>query len=929
MAKPLLMNEVRTRAARFSINWRDSAGDERQDAQSFVRDLLQIYGVTETRAAFYEKRVKRTSTGARGYIDALVPGVALIEMKSAGKDLVEAERQALDYIDDLPDTEVPDWVVTCDFRRFRVLELKADDEVAIHEFPLEELAANVDRMAFFGNHQVRQFSSAEQELASVKAAQTMASLWEELDGSGYDDHEASVFMVRTLFALYADDAGMWSRDLFLEFLATRTAEDGSDLGSQITFLYQQMARPIEGRQRNLDELIAQFPYVNGGLFEHPLSIPQFDSSMRQRLLDACLFNWSAISPAIFGSLFQAIKDKEARRGLGEHYTTETNIMKVIEPMFLDELRRRFEDSYRNTSGLRRLRKDMGEMRFLDPACGCGNFLVIAYREMRALDLQVLVRLQELGSKGHEATLMFDEADLVVRLENFHGIELEEWPAQIARTALHLVEHQANQAMELALGEGPPTLPLDKTDTILQRNALTTDWSAAVGPTEHLYVLGNPPFLGHATRNEQQAAELRSAWKRDDIGRLDYVTGWYAKSLDLFSKPGYAGEFAFVSTNSITQGEPVPALFSPVFAAGWRIKFAHRTFAWTSEAPGAAAVHCTIVGFDKHPRKPAVLFEYDDPKGEPRPLPVAERINGYLVDGPNVLVEQSHSILSPELPPMVFGNMPRDGSNLVVEPDAYEDVIADPVAAKYVRRYVGARELIHGEPRWCLWLTDLDPLDLGRSAILKRRVEGVREFRLKSTAESTRAMAETPHLFGQRAHVDVPHLVVPRVSSENRRYLPCGHFDGDMISSDSNFTAEDADGFAFGVISSSAFLVWQKSVGGRLKSDLRFSNTLTWNTFPLPAIKESARAAIIAGGHAVLEARALHPGRSLAAHYDSLAMTPELLRAHRFLDAAVDKALDVKEPDFLGRQAALFASYSRLIQQRTLALPHGRASRRRA
>lgn len=926
MAKPLIINEIRARASRFYLDWRDAPGDERQDAQSFVRDLLAVYGVTETRAALYEKRARRTSTGDRGYIDALVPGVALIEMKSAGRDLAVAEQQALDYIDSLPDPEVPEWVITSDFKRFRVLELRATGPGAIHEFPLHDLPLEVERLAFLGNYRTRSFDSREQAQASVAAAKTMASIWEQLDGTGYDDHEASVFMVRTLFALYADDAGLWSRDLFLEFLATRTAEDGSDLGGQLTFLYQQMARPIERRQKNLDELIAQFPYVNGGLFEQPLSIPQFDSAMRQSLLEASLLNWSAISPAIFGSLFQAIKDKRARRELGEHYTTESNIMKVLEPMFLGDLRARFEELHNDVAGLRRLRRSMGAMRFLDPACGCGNFLVVAYREMRALDLKILVRLQELGSRGHEATLMFDRADLVVKLEHFYGIELEEWPAQIARTALHLVEHQANQAMELALGEAPPTLPLDKTNTIVQANALSKDWSAVIGPSEHLYILGNPPFLGHATRSEHQAAELRAAWGRDDIGRLDYVTGWYAKALDLFAKAGYAGEFAFVSTNSITQGEPVPALFGPVFARGWRIKFAHRTFAWTSEAPGAAAVHCAVVGFDKHPRKPAFLFEYDHPKGDPRRVAVRDRINGYLVDGPNVLVEQSHTILSPELPAMVFGNMPRDGGNLVVEADEYDEVARDPVAAKYLRRYVGARELIHGKLRWCLWLTQLDPEDLRRSPILRERVEAVRQFRLSSTAASTRAMAETPHLFGQRAHIDVPHLVVPRVSSESRRHLPCDRFDGDVISSDSNFTAEDPDGFAFAIISSSAFLVWQKSVGGRLKSDLRFSNTLTWNTFPLPEIKASARSAIIGAGRAVLQARALHPGRSLAAHYDSLVMSPELLKAHRALDALVDKVIGAKGSDTLSRQAALFASYARLVEMRRLALPAPRRGR---
>lgn len=509
MPKALALNEIRSRAASFALDWRDSPGDERQDAQSFIRDLLGVYGITKTRAALYEKRVTRASTAGRGYIDALVPGVAVIEMKSAGRDLEQAERQALDYLDALTDAEMPRWVITSDFRQMRVLDLDAPAEVEpLAEFPISEFALNADRLAFFAGYGVRQFGSQHQEQASIDAARLMAGLWEELEGTGYSDHEASVFLVRTLFALYADDAGVWERDLFYEFLETRTAEDGSDLGSQLSFLYQVMARRPEERQRNLDELIARFPYVNGGVFNETLSIPAFDASMRGRLLAACEFNWSAISPAIFGSLFQAVKDKRARRELGEHYTTETNILKVIEPMFLDDLRDRFAHSQHDAKALRRLRTDMGKMRFLDPACGCGNFLVVAYREMRSLDLQVLTRLQELGGREAAAGMLFDTGDLPVRLENFHGIEIEEWPARIAATALHLVEHQANQAMELALGVGPDTLPLEKVDTIhANESALTLDWTGIVPPTENLYIFGNPPVP--RSRNSDTRAGRRA------------------------------------------------------------------------------------------------------------------------------------------------------------------------------------------------------------------------------------------------------------------------------------------------------------------------------------------------------------------------------------------------------------------------------------
>lgn len=912
----------------FTRDWQDEPGDERQQAQSYVRDLLAVYGITQTRAAFYEKRVKRSSTGSRGYIDALIPGLALIEMKSAGKDLVAAEQQALDYIDDLPDPEVPRWVLTSDFHRFRLLDLHAENN-GVQEFPLTQLRDHAGSLAFLAGYGERTFGSKAQEAASIKAAKLMASLYEALEDSGYDDHEASVFLVRTLFALYADDAGVWDRDLFLEFLETRTAQDGSDLGPQLSLLYQVMGREPSRRQSNLDELIARFPYVNGGIFEESVSIPSFDTEMRDRLVAAAMFNWSAISPAIFGSLFQAVKDKVARRELGEHYTTETNIMKVIGPMFLDELRQRFTDGYHDTTKLKKLRSDMGQMRFLDPACGCGNFLVVGYRQMRALDLEILLRIQEL-SGDTARTMFFTEEHLSVRLSSFHGIELEEWPAQIAATALHLVEHQANQAMELALGAAPDPLPLDKIRSIQVGNALRIDWGDVVEPTDHLYIMGNPPFLGHATRSLEQAQELRDVWRRKDIGRLDYVTGWYAKSLELFNRPGYAGEFAFVSTNSIAQGEPVPALFGPVFAAGWRVKFAHRTFAWTSEAPGAAAVHCSVIGFDRAQKKRARLFDYSgNVKGEPVELPVVGQLNGYLVDGPNALVEQRRTPLAPQLPPMVFGNMARDDGNLLVEAEDYEEVAADPVAAKYIRPFVGARQLIHNEPRWCLWLVDLDPSDIARSSVLRRRLDAVRRFRAASTAESTRQMAETPHLFGQRSQPDTPYVCVPRHASETRRFFPTALFDADVICGDANFKADDPDGLAFAVISSSAFITWQRTIGGRLESRLRFSSTLTWNTFPLPVLTDAQRDAVIAGGQAVLAARALHPQRSLADHYNPLAMAPELLKAHRELDAAVDKALglrgNVSDDD---RLKALFASYAKLTTANELAMPPKTQRRRK-
>nr|WP_313956395.1 DNA methyltransferase [Micrococcus luteus] len=590
-----------------------------------------------------------------------------------------------------------------------------------------------------------------------------------------------------------------------------------------------------------------------------------------------------------GSLFQAVKSKEARRELGEHYTTEENILKLIGPLFLDELRAEFVSNIHSRPGLRKLHERLGQMRFLDPACGCGNFLIVAYRELRALELQILVRLQELSGKQMQTSLVMDEDERVrVRMSHFSGIELEEWPATIARTAMFLVNHQANQDMSLKIGVSPEQLPLTESAHILVGNALRMDWNEVVPASEHVYVMGNPPFIGQYTKTAEQTADMKAVWGADYDGYLDYVTGWHAQAMHYFADQP-VGRFAFVTTNSIAQGQPVPALFGPLHREGWTIPFAHRTFAWTSEAPGSASVHCVIVGFSKGiPLKGARLFSYERSQGQPVEEPVTA-INPYLVEGPWVLVGKRSKPLA-QLPAVLYGCKPADGGHLIVEPAEQAKVAADPVAAKYLRRYVGARELIHGLPRWCFWLEDLDPADLNRSVLMRARVEGVREFRAASNKRATQELAMTPHLFAERRPMTGGYLCIPIHVSETRRFYPAARFTEQVISSNANFVAPDEDGFAFAVISSSAFIAWQRMVGGALESRLRFSNTLVWNTLPLPELSESERGKLIQAGAGVLEARALHPERSLAQHYNPLAMAPELLKAHARLDRVMDGIL---------------------------------------
>ena len=913
MPASLSLNTIRERCVKFAHEWSDCVGDEKQEGHEFMRELMLCFGITKRKAISYERRSNRASTGRQGYIDALIPGKALIEMKSAGKNLDEAEKQALDYIHDLADVETPRLLIISDFRRVRIVDLdseKASDgsgDAGHTEFELAKLPDHVDDLKFLAGYGMVQVGSREQEEASIRAARVMADLYEALDGSGYSDHEASIFLIRALFCLYGDDAGLWERDLFTEFLVTRTREDGSDLGAQLALLYQTLNTHVERRQSTLDELTARFPYVNGGIFAEPLSIPSFSSTMRDELMRACAFDWSGISPAVFGSLFQAVKSPEARRELGEHYTSETNILKTLGPLFLDDLRERFAEHTHDLTKLKELRQELRELRIMDPACGCGNFLVVAYRELRRLDTEILVRIRELelarkNNDEFQATMFFDDrgehAEITVQLDHFFGIEIEEWPARIAQTALHLAHHQANREMERLLGQAPSILPLSTSAHIMIGNALREDWTQVCTPSASVRIVGNPPFIGQHMRSEQQTDDLRVVWGDGYDGYLDYVTGWFIKASQYFHAVPRGGRFAFVSTNSIAQGAPVAALFRPLLEGGWRIRFAHQTFAWTSEAPRAAAVHCVITGFDRgapHEKARPVLFTYSTLKAQPEALPV-KHINPYLVEGPDIFLKALRHPLSPNLPEVRFGSKPVDGGNLIVEAEDYPQVAADPIAAKYLRPFRMGREVVRGLDRWCLWMhtEDFDPRDIDRSPILKERVRACATFRQGSKKKATVAGAQTAHLFQENHQPSEPYVAIPRVVSETRFFYTAAHLSEDVIAGDKVYTALDPDGFLFAIISSSMFMSWQKLVGGRLKSDLNFSNKIVWNTLPLPEVSDKQRAAIIAAGQGILEARAEQPGASLADMYNPLAMAPSLLKAHRILDRAVDRAFGARK-----------------------------------
>lgn len=911
--------------------WKDNnqGHTESTAAQQFWGHLLRCFGVIPERIDLFERDAKRATTGNTGYIDLFWSSVVLGEAKSLGKDLVKAESQALDYLagGSIASHEWPKFVITTNFETIRLTKL--GDDGWTEEFHLEELADHVDQLMFLAGRE--EVTKVEETAASIAASRLMADLFTAMTNTDVDEsvgdeaptnpededwqvQKSSVFLTRVLFLLYGDDAGLWENDLFYRFILNDTTDE--NLGSQLAGLFQVLNTP-ENRRHRVPDSMAKFPYVNGSLFDENWPQEFFDNDMRQALLNACRFNWTRISPAIFGSMFQLVKSKEARRADGEHYTSETNILKVIEPLFLDDLRKEANRLITNRSttvkALRAFRDSLADMAFCDPACGCGNFLVVAYRELRKIETDIIVAIRQ--REGLSDFSLDASWEQKLSIGQFYGFELNWWPAKIAETAMFLVDHQANRELALRIGNAPERLPITITAHIRHGNALRIAWDVEIkrvsGAT---YIFGNPPFIGQRHRDTQRKRELEDVWGDDFEGYLDYVTGWHAQAMHLLGdRPG---EFAYVTTNSIVQGVPVHALFNPLMRQNWRIKFAHRTFAWDSEAPGKAAVHCVIIGFTRDRGVKQRLWDYPNVKGGPIEMQVEKTINAYLVDGPWVLVERRKTPLSPLLPSVSNGSEPREGNNLMITTSEIDNACKDPILAKYIRPFVAARELIQGQKRWCLWLREVDPLDIKKSPELASRLRRVKEMRLDAKQAATFKAAETPHLFVADRQPNVPYLCFPSVFSETRRYMTAQRLSPDVITSNANFVAEDPDGLIFGLLSSSMFITWQRTVGGRLKSDLRFSNTLTWNTFPAPELNVQDKTAIINGGKAVLEARAKFPTRSLADHYQPLAMDPDLLKAHDKLDKAVDKAFGAprKLTNEKQRQELLFQNYVKLTQE---------------
>ena len=887
---PLSWNEIKSRALTFSRTWAD-AEDEDSQAKPFWIDFFEIFGITNKRVATFELNVKKLGD-AQGFVDLFWPGMLIVEHKSRGKNLDRAFQQALDYFPGLPERDLPQIIIVCDFSRFRVHRLETGETL---EFALKDLHKHIRLFGFIAGYKAQEIKA--QDPVNIKAAERMGKLHDALRASGYEGHPLEVLLVRVLFCLFADDTGIFQpAQAFRAFVEERTAADASDLGPRLAQLFQVLNTPEARRSQALDEQLAQFPYINGKLFEEPLPMADFTAAMRDALLNACALDWSAISPAIFGSLFQSIMDAKARRNLGAHYTSEENILKLIQPLFLDDLHAEFNKVKGNRNKLFEFHKKLRQLTFFDPACGCGNFLVISYRELRALELQVLRASHQLSGDAGQKSV--DVHSLIgVDVDQFYGIEIEEFPAQIAQVALWLMDHQMNLRVSEEFGLYFARIPLKTSPHIVHGNALRLDWNDVLPAVRCSYVLGNPPFVGAKYMDDAQRDDVRAVFAGiDNAGLLDFVAAWYVKAAAYLksapppSQP-LATRCAFVSTNSITQGEQVGVLWGWLLAQGMHIQFAHRTFSWSNEARGKAAVHCVIVGFGLDNPAHKVIYEYEDIKGEPHAL-VAKNISPYLVDAPDVVLPRRSRPICPA-PDIGIGNKPIDGGHYLFTTQERDAFIAkEPASAAWFRRWLGADEFLNGYERWCLWLGDCPPAELRAMPEALKRVQAVKAFRLASKSAPTQKLADTPTRFHVEFMPAKPYMVIPEVSSERREYIPLGYLPASVLASNKLRLIPNAELFELGVLHSMMHMAWTRASCGRMKSDFQYSISIVYNNFPWPdAPTDAQRHAIETAAQAVLDVRAQFPGSSLADLYDPLTMPPALLKAHHKLDAAVDKAYE--------------------------------------
>lgn len=900
------MNDVQQRnaAKHFADFWKGK-GYEKGDTQKFWLSLLgEVLGVEHPAEYItFEDQVHLDHTS---FMDGYIPLTrVLIEQKGLGKDLRKPIRQsdgslltpfqqAKRYITELPVDSHPKWVITCNFERFLIYDMNRPngepEEILLKDLPTEYYRLNF--LVDTGDENIKR----EMEI-SIQAGELVGKLYDAFlkqykDASNERTLKSlNALCVRLVFCLYAEDAGIFGRHgMFHDYLRDRGMQNGRRALRDLFRVLDQRPEERDPYLADDDPELAAFPYVNGGLFsDENIEIPPFNDEIFSLLLTQASedFNWSDISPTIFGAVFESTLNPETRRKGGMHYTSIENIHKVIDPLFLNDLRSELDEIKQVSAAKTRQKRltvfqdKLASLKFLDPACGSGNFLTETYLSLRKLENEALSML--LGGQ-----ITFDLENLSpikVSIKQFYGIEINDFAATVAKTALWIAESQMMKQTEDIVHMNLDFLPLKTYVNIVEGNALRIDWESVVPKAELNYIMGNPPFVGYSLQSEEQKKDILSIYVDEKgksyktAGKIDYVAGWYWKAAQLIQ--GTNIRTAFVSTNSITQGEQVAGIWKPLYDRfGIHIDFAHRTFRWDSEASLKAQVHCVIVGFSSAPNPaPRVLYSSDRAQ-------VSKNINAYLMPAPNIFLESRNKPLC-DVPTMSSGGKPVDGGNLIfTAKEKVEFLTKEPAAEKYFRRFVGSDDFINGFERWCLWLVDINPRELRQLPLVVERVEAVRKFRLSSSKAATRACADSPSRFMEIKQPKGDFLIVPEVSSERRRYVPIGYAEGELICSNKVRFLPNASLYHFGILTSNVHMAWMRAVCGRLKSDYDYSIKIVYNNFPWPIPTDAQRAKIEQTAQAILDARDLYPDCSLADLYDEVTMPPELRRAHQQNDRAV-------------------------------------------
>ena len=884
-------------AEAFIIKWKGTTS-ERGEAQSFTNDFFKIFGLDRKNLAQFEKPIQKKNESGVGFADLFWSGKLIIESKSAHldkpKNWEKTLSQAEEYIDNLLPHQKPKFIMLMNFKRIQKYDVSilSTGKVKIKfltEVPIEDLSKRLNEFAFF-----LEFASqleTDEEKVNQEAARRIANVYDAIERKGYDSNEISILLARILFCLFAEDTGIFERKQFENYVKNCT---GKTLGNKLLELFQVLNTPVKERKKVNPEL-EKFPYVNGGLFDSKLNkVPHTTDALREALINCCTYDWSDISPVIFGSLFQAVMDNVERRSLGAHYTSEKNILRVLKPLFLDELQTEFENLKSSDTALENFRKKINGLTFLDPACGCGNFLVVAYRELRLLDIEFIRK------KYKDGIQYITDSGLInnIHLDNFYGYEIDPTSAMIAEVAMWLTQHQMNMRLESKFGKAIPTIPLHEAANITNKNSLHIEWEGKKKFVKNKgdekvvfdYIVGNPPFIGKQLQNEQQKKDISRIFEGvKGAGVLDYVACWYIKAAKYMNQHTNT-KTALVSTNSIAQGEQTGILWNELFNNyKLKIHFAHQTFKWLNEADGVAGVHCVVIGFGKDNLKDKYIFEYPDIKSEPNKIKV-KNINPYLVQGSDITVLKRRKPIC-NVPEISFGSMPNDGGNLLLTDDEKKELIKnEPEAKKYIKPLISALEFLNGKKRWCIWLENIQPSEIKKINSINKRVLEVKKLRENSNREATKKLASTPWLFGEIRQPKSKYILIPRHSSENRKYIPIDLLDKENIVSDSCLSIDKINLFHFGVLTSKMHMVWVNYVCGRLESRYRYSNEIVYNNFPWPyEVAEKNKDLVEKLAKSIIEIRKkyIEAGNSFADLYGDF-MPKDLQKAHNELDKAVDK-----------------------------------------